>query len=326
MAAEIRIGTSGWHYKHWVGRYYPAGLRPDAMLAHYLRDFDTVELNNTFYHLPNETSFDNWRKSTPQRFLFAVKGSRFLTHMIKLKEPQRGLANFLPRAERLRRKLGPILWQLPPKWNVNVERLEEFLAQLPKKHRYAFELRNPTWMTAGVYDVLRKCNAAFCIYELAGYQSPIEVTADWTYVRLHGPTIHKYQGSYSDDQLAAWAQRIRDWSTTLKAIFVYFDNDDSAYAVENALTLKDLVKNVGRASARPTRSARGGLKPALRSTVAGRRGSGAGRGTSSRSRDTAPARRPRPDSPASVRRPSRKTSASAYPKPSGRRTRTRRPG
>jgi uncharacterized protein YecE (DUF72 family) len=303
MAAGIHIGTSGWHYKHWVGRYYPAGLRPDAMLAHYLRDFDTVELNNTFYQLPNETSFDNWRESTPHGFLFAVKGSRFLTHMIKLKEPQRGLANFLPRAERLRRKLGPILWQLPPKWNVNVERLEEFLAQLPKKHRYAFELRNPTWMTGAVYDVLRRYNAAFCIYELAGYRSPIEVTADWTYVRLHGPTAHKYQGSYSDEQLAAWAQRIRDWSRTLKAIFVYFDNDDSAYAVENALTLKRML-----------------------ATVAGRRGSGAGRGTGSRSRDTAPARRRSPGSPALARRRSRTTSASAYPTPSARRTRTRRPG
>ena len=299
MPAEIHVGTSGWHYKHWVGRYYPAGLRPDAMLAHYLRDFDTVELNNTFYHLPNETSFDNWRTSTPRRFLFAVKGSRFLTHMIKLKDPQRGLANFLPRAERLRSKLGPILWQLPPKWNANVERLEEFLAQLPKKHRYAFELRNPTWMTGAVYDVLRKYNAAFCIYELAGYHSPIEVTADWTYVRLHGPTAFKYQGSYSDEQLAAWAQRIRDWSRTLRAVFVYFDNDDSAYAVNNALTLKRMV-----------------------ATVAGRRGSGAGRGRGSRSRGKEPARRRSPGSPASARRPSRTTSASAYPTPSARRTRT----
>jgi uncharacterized protein YecE (DUF72 family) len=123
---DIRIGTSGFHYKHWIGRYYPADIKPGGMLAHYLRDFDTVELNNTFYQLPKEESFDAWRKSTPHDFLYAVKGSRFITHMIKLKDPQRGLANFLPRAERLRWKLGPILWQLPPKWNVNVERLESF--------------------------------------------------------------------------------------------------------------------------------------------------------------------------------------------------------
>jgi uncharacterized protein YecE (DUF72 family) len=247
--SDIRIGTSGWHYKHWVGRYYPADVKPGQMLPHYLRDFDTVELNNTFYHLPKEESFDTWRKSTPHDFVFAVKGSRFLTHMVKLKEPARGLANFLPRVERLRRKLGPILWQLPPRWNVNVERLEEFLAALPREHRYAFELRNETWMNDAVLDLLRRYNAAFCIYELAGYMSPIALTADWTYIRLHGPTAFKYQGSYTDEQLAAWAERIRAWRRKLKAIYVYFDNDDSAYAVDNALTLKRLTEKRTRRAA-----------------------------------------------------------------------------
>lgn len=241
MTAEIRIGTSGYHYKHWVGTYYPADVKAGEMLKHYLRDFDTVELNNTFYQLPNETTFDAWRKNTPHDFLYAVKGSRFITHMIKLKDPLRGLTNFMPRAERLRWKLGPVLWQLPPGWKVNVERLEEFLSLLPKEHRYTFELRNETWMTDKVLDVLRKYNAAFCIYELAGYMSPIEVTSDWTYIRLHGPTHFKYQGSYTDEQLAMWAERIRGWSRTMKAIYVYFDNDDSAYAVYNAMTLKKML-------------------------------------------------------------------------------------
>ncbi|HET7705086.1 MAG TPA: DUF72 domain-containing protein [Thermoanaerobaculia bacterium] len=249
MAAEIRIGTSGYSYKHWIGRYYPAELKSSDWLRHYVRDFDTVELNNTFYALPKEETFDAWRKNTPSDFLFAVKGSRFLTHMIKLKDPERGLVNFLPRAERLRSKLGPILWQLPPGWKVNVERLEEFLKLLPSKHRYTFELRNETWMIEPVYEVLRKYNAAFCIYELAGYQSPLEITADWTYVRLHGPTAFKYQGSYSDRQMEEWADRIRAWSRRMKAIYVYFDNDDSAYAVDNALTLKRLLKQKKRAAA-----------------------------------------------------------------------------
>ena len=239
--ADIRIGTSGYHYKHWLGRYYPAGLKPAKMLEHYLQDFDTVELNNTFYQLPNESTFETWHDATPRSFLYAVKGSRFLTHMIKLKDAERGLVNFLPRAELLGPKLGPILWQLPPGWKVNVERLEEFLSLLPPEHRYTFELRNETWMTDAVYDVFRKFNAAFCIYELAGYMSPIELTADWTYIRLHGPTHFKYQGRYSDDQLAEWADRIRAWSRKLKAIYVYFDNDDSAYAVYNALTLKRML-------------------------------------------------------------------------------------
>ena len=246
MAAEIRIGTSGYHYKHWLGRYYPAGTKSSEMLAHYLRDFDTVELNNTFYQLPNESTFDTWRDSTPRDFLYAVKGSRFITHMIKLKDAQRGLTNFMPRAERLGPKLGPILWQLPPGWKVNVERLEEFLSLLPAKHRYTFELRNETWMTDAVLEVLQKYNAAFCIYELAGYQSPLEITADWTYIRLHGPTAFKYQGSYSDEQLAEWAQRIKSWSRKMKAVYVYFDNDDSAYAVDNAITLKRLIGKVAQ--------------------------------------------------------------------------------
>jgi uncharacterized protein YecE (DUF72 family) len=244
--ADIRIGTSGYHYKHWVGRYYPAGTRPAQMLEHYVRDFDTVELNNTFYQLPSESTFDNWRDATPADFLYAVKGSRFITHMIKLKDAERGLMNFLPRAQRLGERLGPILWQLPPGWNVNVERLEEFLTLLPREHRYTFELRNQTWITDEVYEVLQKYGAAFCIYELAGYQSPIEITTNWTYVRLHGPTHFKYQGSYSDEQLAEWASRIRGWSRKLKAVYVYFDNDDSAYAVKNALTLKRMVGRLAR--------------------------------------------------------------------------------
>jgi len=249
MAAEIRVGTSGYHYKDWVGRYYPVGIKPGKMLEHYVQDFDTVELNNTFYQLPNESTFDTWRASTPRDFLFAVKGSRFITHMIKLKDAQRGLTNFLPRAERLRGKLGPILWQLPPGWKVNVERLEEFLSLLPRRHRHTFELRNVTWLTDEVYEVLRRYNAAFCIYELAGYQSPIEITADWTYVRLHGPTHFKYQGSYSDAQLAEWAERIRGWSRKMKAIYVYFDNDDSAYAVDNAMTLRRMLGKLAQRKA-----------------------------------------------------------------------------
>ena len=238
---DIRIGTSGYHYKHWIGRYYPADIRPADMLAHYLRDFDTVELNNTFYHLPTEAAFDGWKNAVPHDFVYAVKGSRFITHMIKLKDPGRGIGNFIPRAKRLGHKLGPILWQLPPGWKVNVERLDQFLDELPRGIRYAFELRNPTWMTDAVYDVLRKHDAAFCIYELAGYQSPVEITASWTYVRLHGPTRHKYQGSYSDKQLEAWAERIRSWKRKMDAIYVYFDNDDSAFAVNNALSLRDKI-------------------------------------------------------------------------------------
>ncbi len=241
IGGMVRIGTSGWHYKHWIGNFYPDKCPVSKMLAHYFVHFDTVELNNTFYMLPKVETMRCWRDATPSNFEFAVKASRFLTHNKKLKEPENALDNFLPRAEALGEKLGPILFQLPPKWHINIDRLKEFLEALPKYHRYTFEFREPSWLVPEVYNLLRKHNAAFCIYELAGFHSPIEITADWTYVRLHGPG-RRYQGSYSDEVLTAWSRRIMQWSKDLKGIYVYFDNDQAGYAAANALRLKRLVQ------------------------------------------------------------------------------------
>jgi uncharacterized protein YecE (DUF72 family) len=212
------------------------------MLAYYAERFDTLELNNTFYRLPTVHAFEFWRDSTPKNFIFAVKASRFLTHNKKLKHPENALANFLPRAEHLGNKLGPILFQLPPKWKVNIERLERLLEILPRRHRYAFEFRETSWIIPEVNRVLRRFNAAFCIYELAGYQSPLDLTADFTYVRLHGPGQGKYQGSYNRQRLQAWAECIQHWRKTLKAIYTYFDNDQAGYAPQNALALKKMVR------------------------------------------------------------------------------------
>jgi uncharacterized protein YecE (DUF72 family) len=239
--AEIRIGTSGWHYKHWVGSYYPAGCPASKMLAFYQRDFDTVELNNTFYRLPSEAAVEEWRASTPPDFRFAVKGSRFLTHMKKLKDPQPGLRKFFGPVELLKRKLGPVLFQLPPNFEVDIPRFDSFLDALPREHRYAFEFRNQTWNAPEVMKLLRARNAAYCLFHLAGYQSPIEITADMTYIRLHGPG-GKYQGTYGDDLLRPWAHRIRDWSHDLKTIYVYFDNDDSGYAARDAMRLRQMLQ------------------------------------------------------------------------------------
>jgi uncharacterized protein YecE (DUF72 family) len=241
---RVRIGTSGWHYKHWIGKFYPAGLPASQMFDYYQRFFDTVELNNSFYRLPIPEAFAAWRDAAPSKFLFAVKGSRFLTHNKKLKEPEQALQNLLPRAEVLGRKLGPILFQLPPKRGVNVERLETFLQVLPPQHRYAFEFREPSWRTERVYEILRKYNAAYCIYELAGFQSPIWLTANFSYVRLHGPGA-KYQGSYTAEALTRWAAQLVAWSPKLRNVYVYFDNDDSGYAVYNALELRELVAKQG---------------------------------------------------------------------------------
>ncbi|HYH00336.1 MAG TPA: DUF72 domain-containing protein [Terriglobales bacterium] len=242
MAAEIRIGTSGWHYQHWRGPFYAERCPANKMLDFYVQHFDTVEINNSFYKLPSAETFQFWRAATPRNFNFAVKASRFITHNKKLKDPENALDRFLPPAEELREKLGPILFQLPPKWRINVERLDEFLSMLPKgrRRRYAFEFREPSWLDEKVYRVLRRHNAAFCIYELAGFRTPLNVTADWTYVRLHGPGS-KYQGSYSTEQLEEWAKHIAAWRSKMQAIYVYFDNDDSGYAAHNALELRRLV-------------------------------------------------------------------------------------
>jgi uncharacterized protein YecE (DUF72 family) len=239
-AAEVLIGTSGWHYKHWIGSFYPPKTPASKMLAFYVGQFDTVELNNSFYRLPTKTALESWRDSTPKNFVFAAKGSRFLTHMKKLKDPETGLARFFGCIDILGKKLGPILFQLPPNWPVDLERLERFLEVLPPAHRYAFEFRNSSWDREEVYRALRRHNAAYCMFHLAGFQSPFEVTADFAYIRLHGPG-GKYQGSYTKQQLENWSRSIRDWQHTLNQIFVYFDNDDSGFAAHNALTLKQLV-------------------------------------------------------------------------------------
>jgi len=241
MACDIRIGTSGFYYQHWKGPFYPEKTPAAKMLDFYIQHFDTVELNNSFYRLPPATAFDCWREATPENFVFAVKASRFITHNKKLKDPENAIDNLLPRAAHLGPKLGPVLFQLPPHWRVNLERLENLLQILPRDMRYAFEFRELSWMIPEVNSVLKKFNAAFCIYELAGYHSPFNLTADFAYVRLHGPETGKYQGSYGNERLRGWARQIETWARKLKAVYVYFDNDQAGYAAANALTLKSMI-------------------------------------------------------------------------------------
>ena len=239
---KIHIGTSGWHYKHWLGGvFYPPDMPPGQMFQFYTKHFDTVEINNSFYHLPLASTFDNWRDSSPARFQFAVKGSRFITHMKKLKDPKPSSEKFFLAADRLGKKLGPILFQLPPRWKVNVERLSEFLEAVPGKHKYVIEFRDETWLVPEVYKVLRRHRAAFCIHDFADMKIPNEITTSFTYIRFHGPTSAKYFGSYSTEQLKTWAERIKEWSQSLSAVYIYFNNDPGGEAVKNAKELKHLI-------------------------------------------------------------------------------------
>jgi uncharacterized protein YecE (DUF72 family) len=242
---KIYIGTSGWHYRHWIGTFYPADTKQSEQFNFYKKNFSTVEINNSFYKLPSPETFKTWRKDSPPGFLFVVKASRYITHQKKLKEPKETARKFLTNVKFLREKLGPILFQLPPTWKVNLERLEDFVASLPDKFRYVFEFRNSTWYTEEIFDLLKKYNCAFCIYELAGHTSPVNVTADFVYIRLHGPG-GKYQGSYSNAQLKDWAHQCCEWQREGLDVFVYFDNDEQGYAAFNAQSLKQYVSGCSR--------------------------------------------------------------------------------
>jgi len=199
-----------------------------------------VEINNSFYRLPSERALEAWRDTVSPGFLFAVKASRFITHLKKLKDPERSLAAFLDRIALLGEKLGPILFQLPPRWHFDAARLAAFLTALPGKYRYTLELRDRSWINAEALDLLSAHGVAFCIYELAGYLSPREVTADFVYIRLHGPG-GAYQGQYDRQTLAAWAEAISAWSRQGREVFCYFDNDEAGFAAQNALQLQDLL-------------------------------------------------------------------------------------
>jgi len=238
--SNICIGTSGWHYKHWKGTFYPEGIKGTGQLDYYLQHFKTVEINNSFYRQPSDDTFEKWKDAVPKDFVFAIKGSRYITHMKKLKVQRENIEKFFNGTDRLGEKAGPILFQLPPNWKLNFERLEHFLTQLPEDYRYTFEFRNDTWYEEKVYDLLRKNGCAFCIYDLAGHTSPMEITADFVYVRLHGPG-DKYQGSYDRQTLESWAKRCREWQGEGKDVFIYFDNDQEGYAAFNAKELLEMV-------------------------------------------------------------------------------------
>lgn len=240
MPGPIRIGTSGWSYDAWTGPFYPPGLPAAERLAWYAGRFASVEVDSSFYRLPAAATVGRWRNAVPAGFVFSVKASRFITHMKKLKDPEHTLPPFLERIAGLGDRLGPILFQLPPRWGCNPERLAAFLAALDGCHRYAFELRDPSWWQPEVYAVLQRHGAACCIHDLGGRLSPMVLTADFVYLRLHGPGA-PYRGRYDDRALAAWAERIAAWAGEGRAVYGYFDNDQAGHAALDAGRLLALL-------------------------------------------------------------------------------------
>jgi uncharacterized protein YecE (DUF72 family) len=238
-AGKRFIGTSGWIYDHWRGVFYPEGLPTSEWLKFYTRRFDTVEVNYSFYRLPERAVFEKWRVETPDGFTFAVKASRYLTHMRKLKDPQEPLDRLISHAGGLNGKLGPILYQLPPGWKANVPRLREFVSLLPKDLRHAMEFRDPSWLTDEVFQVLEEYGIAYCIMSAPDLLRVMRVTAPFAYIRMHNGGYDS-EGCYGDAELQWWAEQIR--SMLEKAdVYVYFNNDYKGFAVKNALDLKDVV-------------------------------------------------------------------------------------
>jgi uncharacterized protein YecE (DUF72 family) len=240
--SEIRIGCSGWNYAHWRERVYPKGLPPKRWLAHYATLFDTVEINNTFYRLPRVSAVQGWVEQTPPGFVFAVKMSRYITHIRRLGGLEQGVPLFYSRIAPLSRspKMGPVLWQLPPTFKRNDERLAAALEVLPRG-RHCVEFRHPTWYVDEVYALLRERNVALVIPDSPKYPfRALELTADWTFVRFHHGTRGR-RGNYSERELQEWAQRIAGWRSDGVGVYGYFNNDWEGFAVRNGLRLKELL-------------------------------------------------------------------------------------
>jgi uncharacterized protein YecE (DUF72 family) len=234
---RFRVGCSGWSYKHWAGDFYPRGLKSGDWFQHYASLFDTVELNTTFYRLPNVEAVKRWSGLAPPGFLFAAKVSRLITHFRRLVNTSAALKTYIDRVEPLGDHLGPLLVQLPPDFEADLPRLEAFLKTLPSGRRWAFEFRNRSWWTEDAFDLLRAHEAAFCMYDRGREQTPAVATSGWAYMRFHGP---EGAGSgYSAKALEEWSDRLR--SLKAREAFVYFNNDIGGHAPRDALRFRELA-------------------------------------------------------------------------------------
>ena len=239
---SIHIGTSGWSYDHWRGILYPHDAPARERLGFYTRHFRTVELNSSYYHWPRDAAFARWHDVLPEGFLLTVKAPRGLTHAARLYAPERWVGRISSALELLATKRGVLLVQLAPQFACDYARLDYFLRLLPARIRVAVEFRHPSWHREEVFHLLADRGAASCVMSGAHLPCVLRATTAFVYVRLHGPdTRNLYAGSYSDQDLLWWAQRIREWSAAGRDVFVYFNNDGEGNALRNAAALKAMV-------------------------------------------------------------------------------------
>jgi uncharacterized protein YecE (DUF72 family) len=250
----LLIGTSGWQYRDWRGTFYPREVPQRAWLEYYAERFAVVEVNNTFYRLPEPSTFAGWSARTPGDFTFVIKASRYLTHMRRLQEPAEPVGRLLGHAGKLGAKLGPVLVQLPPDLGAEPSRLADALDRFPKQQRVAFEPRHESWFTDDVYDVLARRDAALCLTDRAGRRGPLERTASWGFLRLHEGTA-KPRPCYGDRALAGWIERLGDHWSRDNDFYVFFNNDPRACAVRNAARFAQIARKAGL---EPTRAPEAG--------------------------------------------------------------------
>jgi uncharacterized protein YecE (DUF72 family) len=236
-AGKIHIGTSGWSYDDWKGKFYPVDIPKTRWFEYYSKHFKTVELNSTFYHLPNPKTIRKWKFNTPAGFIYSVKASRYITHIKRLKDCAEPVERFFRAIKPLKPETGAVLYQLPPNSKLNLDRLEDFIKLLPKKYNHVFEFRNKSWYCRDISKLLDKYGCGFCIHDMQKLESPKWITGELLYVRFHG-SEGKYRGSYPYQKLSSFAKWTKQNNRKIKQGFVYFNNDYNANASKNALYLK----------------------------------------------------------------------------------------
>jgi uncharacterized protein YecE (DUF72 family) len=240
---RYRVGCSGWEYKHWRGDFYPIDIPRTRWFEYYSSRFDTVEINNTFYRLPEESTFESWAARAPADFTYAIKASRFLTHMKKLNDPEEPLDRLFSRMRPLRKHLGPVLYQFPTGWKLDRDRLEYFLQVLPQGVRHVLEFREPSWYADEVMAMLQRHRVSLCLHDMRGSATERQRVGPIVYVRFHG-SRGRYNGGYSADRLRRWAEWLNVQRSAGADVYAYFNNDVGGHAPRDAVTLRRFMEGL----------------------------------------------------------------------------------